>query len=79
MGGLRTIIRMLHEASRAGLPEVSKQRLLSEIEVETSEVRDMFRKSPLWNTLVGQGNRRGTYQLSLGKDIADVTLSGDPR
>ena len=58
------MIRLLHRAHLDGHPDVSKDRLLSAIESETSEVRNSFKKSPLWKTLV-VSKRRGTYRLDL--------------
>jgi hypothetical protein len=59
-----TIVRLLHHNHAAGHPDVDKDRLLSAIESETSQVRNFFRNSPLWKTLV-VSNRKGTYRLSL--------------
>jgi hypothetical protein len=61
-----TIIRLLHEAYSAGTPALGKGALLSALEVETSRVRDSFKNSPLWNTLIIANHKpRGTYQLNL--------------
>jgi len=59
------IVRCLHDAHARKHPNVAKARLLSAIGSETSEIRDSFRKSPLWKTLVVSGGRRGTYRLKL--------------
>jgi hypothetical protein len=66
------IVKLLHGAHRDGMPAVGKDRLLAEIGVETSRIRDSFKNSPLWGTLIltgGQhhGGRRGTYWLNLAK------------
>jgi hypothetical protein len=58
------IIGVLHKALLAGHPDVSKDKLLSAIESETSQVRDSFRRSPLWKTLV-TSPRLGVYRLNL--------------
>jgi hypothetical protein len=58
-----TIIRILHEAFQRGTPSVGKAMLLGAVEAETSRVRDSFKGSPLWGTLVVKGGRRGTYRL----------------
>jgi hypothetical protein len=52
---------ILWEALRRGHPAVSKQRLLST--VQSSEVRDTWKSSELWNTLI-VSKRKGTYQLN---------------
>ncbi len=58
------LISILYEAHESGHPNVSKARLLEAIEAETSDVRDFFRKTPLWKTVV-YSERRGTYRLNL--------------
>lgn len=58
------IVRLLHCNHAAGHPNVGKDRLLSAIECETGQVRNFFRNSPLWKTLV-VSNRKGTYRLDL--------------
>lgn len=63
----RKIIKLLHEAYIEGTPALSKGALLSAIEAETSRVRDSFKNSPLWRTLVISNGRRGTYSLNLGE------------
>ena len=60
-----TMIKMLHEAFQQGTPHVGKLRLLAAVGAETSRVQDSFKVSPLWQTLVVSGERRGTYRLNL--------------
>lgn len=64
--GQAIIVGTLHKAYLAGHADVSKAKLLDAVEAETSEVRDFFRKSPLWKTLVCSGPRRGSYRIGLG-------------
>jgi len=59
------IVKCLHDAHAGKHPDVAKARLLSAIGSKTSEVRNSFKKSPLWKTLVIPGERRGTYRLNL--------------
>lgn len=60
------IVKVLHEAYLRGTRAVGKDRLLNAIEAETSRVRDSFKGSPLWGTLIISNRKpRGTYQLSL--------------
>jgi hypothetical protein len=61
-----TIVRLLHEAYTGRTPAVGKELLLAAIQAETSRVRDSFRNSPLWGSLIIPGKRRGAYQLNLG-------------
>jgi hypothetical protein len=60
-----TIIKILHEAHQRGTPWVGKAELLAAVESETSRVQDSFKRSPLWQTLVISGERKGTYGLNL--------------
>ncbi len=59
------IVERLHEEHIAGTPVVGKAGLLSTIQAETSRVRDSFKGSPLWRTLIVLGERRGTYKLDI--------------
>ncbi len=59
------IIKILHEAFQRGTPSVGKSELLAAIESNNVRVQDSFKGSPLWQTLVISGNRRGTYRLNL--------------
>jgi hypothetical protein len=62
--GQATVVKLLHEASQRGTPAVGKDTLLAAIERETSRLRDSFRHSPLWGTLIVANRKpRGTYQL----------------
>jgi hypothetical protein len=60
-----TIIRVLHEAFQRGMPSVGRSTLMAAIESETGRVRDSFKNSPLWQTLIVSGMRKGTYRLNL--------------
>lgn len=61
-----TMIRLLHEAYCKGTPALGKHVLLSAIEAETSRVRDSFKGSLLWGSLIiANRSPRGTYQLNL--------------
>jgi hypothetical protein len=61
-----TIIKLLHKAHCNGTPALRKDYLLSAIESETGRVRDSFKGSALWGTLiVSNRSPRGTYQLKL--------------
>ena len=59
------IVKVLHKAFKRGTPSVDKLTLLAAVESETSQMRDLFKHSPLWQKLVVSGKRRGTYRLNL--------------
>ncbi len=60
------IVKTLHEAHERGTPLLPKAALLRAIEAETSRLRDSFKNSPLWGTLIVPVRKpRGTYKLNL--------------
>ena len=59
------VVRVLDQARMAGHPDVAESKLLESIGARTSRVRDSFRKSLIWRTLIIQGARKGTYRLNL--------------
>ena len=61
------IVAYLYKEYQKGMPEVSQHTLLEELGTKQSMLRDAFRKSPLWGTLIvpGRSKRRGMYQLNL--------------
>jgi hypothetical protein len=60
------MMKVLWDAYQSGHPTVSKAKLLAAVERETSQVRDSWRNSPLWNVLIVAA-RRGSYRLDLPK------------
>lgn len=56
------MFKVLYAALQKGHPDVDKDALLKAIQNETSRVRDTWRKSPLWKTLI-VSQRKGTYRL----------------
>ena len=58
------MIKVMHQAYIAKHPDVGAMPLLAAIENETSDVRNTFKNSPLWKTLV-VCKRKGTYRLNL--------------
>lgn len=58
------IIEALSKARQSGTPELGKARLLEIAEAETSELKAIFKSSPLWQSLVVSGTRKGTYRLN---------------
>jgi len=60
------IIRLLHEASRTPLPDVSGKELLETVGSSGNSIGDLFRrhKNPSWRELIAQP-RRGYYRLNL--------------
>ena len=59
------VVRYLHENAERGTPDVSQDTILAEIESGAERLRDLFRDSPLWGTLIVKGKRRGHYKLNI--------------
>ncbi len=67
------MMRILWEAHQSGHPSVGKERLLAAIERETSQVRDTWRGSDLWQTLIVMA-KKGVYELKLPSAKPSSTL-----
>ena len=59
------IVQMLHGAHKDGLPALSQDYMLERLGVPNSRLRDSFKRSRLWNTLIVRGQKKGTYRLNL--------------
>jgi len=66
------VVKLLHQAAKAGHPDVGKDRILSSIESETSAMKSIFKKSRLWKTLV-ISRSRGTYRLDISEAGSENT------
>lgn len=59
------IMKLLWEAYEAQTPDVDAALLLSDFSGSAAHrLRDVFRKSPAWGTMIVRGGSRGTYRLS---------------
>jgi len=58
-------IKLLHEAYLNDTPDLSEQYIVTTIDSECKRMRDLFRNSPLWDTLVIPGKRKGLLRLNL--------------
>ena len=59
------MVAFLDKNAKRGTPEVSQHTILAEIESDAERLRDLFRDSPLWGTLIVPGERRGHYKLNI--------------
>ena len=57
-------VRTLHEAQRAGVPELRGATILEEIESGSRSLSDLFKNAPAWGRLVLRGSKRGSYRLA---------------
>lgn len=56
------VVEILH---KQGCPEVGKEYILEALGSPSSRLRDTFKKSPAWGTLIIPGAKRGTYRLNI--------------
>ena len=59
------VVQILHEAHKNELPDVVQHHILEELGSQRSRLRDTFKRSDLWGTLIVQGKKSGTYRLNL--------------
>ncbi len=61
------VVDVLYENYKQGMPELSQERILDRIGSESDKLtlRDIFRNSDAWNTLIVSGSRRGMYRLNI--------------
>ena len=59
-----SVVRLLHENYQRGVGEMSEHALLAEIESKSGRLRDLFRRSGAWETLIVRGERRGSFRLN---------------
>jgi len=59
------VVEMLHNAFCSGIPDLGKDHILEKLGTPASRLRDTFRNSKLWGTLIVLGAKRGTYRLNL--------------
>lgn len=62
-GTQAAVVRLLWEAWEDGTPEVSQATLLEAADSSTERLRDLFRDSLAWGTMIVPGAHRGTFQL----------------
>lgn len=67
-------VQMLHEAWRNRTPGIGQDAILENLgslgrdkfgSAMPQQLRDLFRRNPVWNALIVRGERRGTYRLAL--------------
>jgi len=59
------IVEMLHNAHSSGTPDLGKDYILEKLGTPASRLRDTFKRSKLWGTLIVVGAKRGTCRLNL--------------
>jgi 7-cyano-7-deazaguanine synthase in queuosine biosynthesis len=59
------VVQLLDDLRRQGTAEVGQAFILEHLDLDRSKrLRDLFKNSDAWGTLVVQGTRRGTYRLA---------------
>jgi hypothetical protein len=60
------VTERLLKAHQNKTPEVHQATLLENLEIYSKRVRDVFKNSPTWGTLIVKGEKKGTFRLNLG-------------
>lgn len=58
------IVERLIAALQRRTPELSQSALLEELDIRSKRLRDLFKSSSAWKTLIVQGERKGTYRIN---------------
>jgi len=58
-------VSVLLDAYESGLPQVHQGRVLNRIGSKSKRLEHVFRRSPLWGTLIVRGDRKGLFQLKI--------------
>lgn len=58
------VVQLLHEAQQRG-QALSQDYILEKLETPASRLRDTFKESGLWGTLIVRGEKRGMYRLNV--------------
>ena len=60
------VVQFMYEHSQRGIHELSQDRILTELNMTSQRLRDLFRSTPeAWGTLIIPGSRRGMYRLHI--------------
>lgn len=59
------VIEALHAAWLQGTPSLGTAHILEKLDTPASRLRDTFKRSDLWGTLIVRGKKRGTVRLNL--------------
>lgn len=59
------VVEILYRALQNGTPEVSHREIMKMLGTPNSKLKDSFRGSAAWGTLVVPGSTRGTYRLNI--------------
>jgi hypothetical protein len=58
-------IQILHESFKNGTPEVGQAYVLEKVESKSDNLRDLFKKSDAWRTLIVAGDTQGNFRLNI--------------
>jgi hypothetical protein len=59
------VVEKLHRAYQQGTPVLSDAHLLEALHINSDRLRDVFKNSDAWGTLVKKGERQGTRRLGI--------------
>lgn len=58
------IVEWLIGALQRRTPELSQSALLEDLDIKSTRLRDLFKTSAAWKTLIVQGEKKGTYRIN---------------
>ena len=58
------VVKILHKEYLNGTPDVGENYILEQLGTPDSDLKDTFKKSPLWQTLI-ISKKKGTYRLNI--------------
>ncbi len=58
-------VRILWEAYEKEAPDVGQDYILAQIECHSKRLRDVFKNSEAWSSIITEGTTKGTYRLKL--------------
>jgi len=59
------VVQILFEAREKGAPDVGQHYILEELESKAERLRDLFKSSRAWGSLIVRGQGKGTFRLAM--------------
>ncbi len=62
-------VKLYWQAYENGTPSLRDEHVLEEAQVSQNHIRHVFRGSPAWNTMIVQGETKGTHRLADSREM----------
>jgi hypothetical protein len=59
------VVRLMHQTVKMGIMEVAWRQMQQRLGLQGIRLRDLFKRSGAWGTLIVPGSRKGLYRLNL--------------